>query len=166
VSRFAIALGSNQGDRVWYLRQAVDELRGLGTINAISALYETAPVGGPEQDAYLNAVVLLDANIAPEGLLEELQQIETRYGRVRTVRWGPRTLDLDIVASDGAQIDTPTLQVPHPRAAERLFVIQPLCDVWPQALVGEGLTASAARDRAVGQELAQVATDWVDTTDL
>lgn len=160
MTRYAIALGSNQGGRVDRLRQAVAELEGLGTIEAISGLYETEPVGGPAQDPFLNAVVLLDTDLAPAKLLATLQQIETANDRVRTVRWGPRTLDLDIVAVDDQVIDTPDLQVPHPRAAERLFVLQPLCDVWPEAMVGDGLTAAEALSAVSGQVADLVAADW------
>ncbi|HEU4916150.1 MAG TPA: 2-amino-4-hydroxy-6-hydroxymethyldihydropteridine diphosphokinase [Acidimicrobiia bacterium] len=160
MTRYAIALGSNQGGRVDRLRQAVAELEGLGTIEAISGLYETEPVGGPAQDPFLNAVVLLDTDLAPAKLLATLQQIETANDRVRTVRWGPRTLDLDIVAVGDQVIDTPDLQVPHPRAAERLFVLQPLCDVWPEAMVGDGLTAAEALSAVSGQVADLVAADW------
>jgi 2-amino-4-hydroxy-6-hydroxymethyldihydropteridine diphosphokinase len=160
MTRYAVALGSNQGDRMSHMRQAVDEMKGLGTIEAVSALYETAPVGGPDQDPYLNAIVVLDAAISPDGLLAALQDIESRHERTRTVRWGPRTLDLDIVTSDGPPIDTPTLDLPHPRAPERLFVLQPLCDVWPDAPVGDGLTALAAKDRVEDQVVKLVATTW------
>lgn len=162
MTRYAVALGSNQGDRMDHMRRAVDELRLLGTIEAISALYETDPVGGPDQDPYLNAVVLLDAPMTPEDLLAALHEVETRHERARTVRWGPRTLDLDIVTSEGPPIDTPGLRMPHPRAAERLFVLQPLCDVWPEAKVGDGLTASAATERIEDQAVELVASVWAE----
>jgi 2-amino-4-hydroxy-6-hydroxymethyldihydropteridine diphosphokinase len=160
MTRYAVALGSNQGDRMEHLRLAVDELGGLGVIEAVSPLYETAPIGGPDQDPYLNALVMLAAEVAPEKLLTALQQIEARHNRLRTVRWGPRTLDLDIVTSDGPVVDTPTLQVPHPRATERLFVLQPLCDVWPEAPLGNGLTALEARKDVADQEVKLVASTW------
>lgn len=160
MTRFAVALGSNQGSRIDHMRQAVTELRALGTIEGISGLYETEPVGGPDQDPFLNAVVLLDADLPPARLLESLQRIETAHDRVRTVRWGPRTLDLDIVAVDDQPMDTPDLQVPHPRAAERLFVLQPLCDVWPEAMVRDGLTAAEALASVSGQKVDLVAADW------
>jgi 2-amino-4-hydroxy-6-hydroxymethyldihydropteridine diphosphokinase len=163
MTRYAVALGSNQGDRMEHLRQAVDELSGLGVIEAVSALYETAPIGGPDQDPYLNAVVVLEADTAPEELLTALQQIEAVHDRVRTVRWGPRTLDLDIVTSDGPAMETPTLQVPHPRATERLFVLQPLSDVWPDAPISHGLTAATAMKDVADQEVTMVAAEWADS---
>ena len=86
MTRYAVALGSNLGERMDHLRRSVDELRELGTVAAISGLYETQPVGGPDQGAYLNAVVLLDTDLAPDELLDSLQEIEARHGRVRTVR--------------------------------------------------------------------------------
>jgi 2-amino-4-hydroxy-6-hydroxymethyldihydropteridine diphosphokinase len=159
---YAVALGSNQGARLDHLRQAIDEMSELGTVRRISSLYETAPVGGPSQAPYLNAVVLLQTLLSGEALLTALQQIEASHDRVREVRWGPRTLDLDIVATDDGPIEAPGLLVPHPRAAERLFVLEPLCDVWPEALVGEELTAEQARREVTDQEVERVATDWAD----
>jgi 2-amino-4-hydroxy-6-hydroxymethyldihydropteridine diphosphokinase len=161
MTRFAVALGSNLGDRVDHLRQAVIELGELGTIEAISGLYETGAVGGPEQGPYLNAVVLIDTDLPAGDLLLLLQQIEEAHERVRTVRWGPRTLDLDIVAAE-EPIDTPDLVVPHPRAAERLFVLQPLCDVWPEAEVGQGLNALEARGQVEGQAVELLGQEWAD----
>ncbi|MGH8947391.1 MAG: 2-amino-4-hydroxy-6-hydroxymethyldihydropteridine diphosphokinase, partial [Acidimicrobiia bacterium] len=131
MTRFAIALGSNEGARLDHMRHAVGELRDLGTIEAISGLYETEPVGGPAQDPYLNAVAILDTTSEPHELLVGLHRIEAGHGRVRDIHWGPRTLDLDIVASDGGSIRAPDLEIPHPRAAERRFVLEPLCEVWP-----------------------------------
>jgi 2-amino-4-hydroxy-6-hydroxymethyldihydropteridine diphosphokinase len=161
MTRFAVALGSNLGDRVDHLRRAATELGELGTVEAISGLYETGAVGGPDQGPYLNAVVLLDTDLTAGELLVSLQEMEGAHERVRTVRWGPRTLDLDIVAAD-EPIDTPDLVVPHPRAAERLFVLQPLCDVWPEAKVGEGLNASEARGQVEGQDVELLALEWAE----
>jgi 2-amino-4-hydroxy-6-hydroxymethyldihydropteridine diphosphokinase len=162
MTRFAIALGSNEGARLDHLRRAVAEIRRAGAIVAVSPLYETAPIGGPAQDPYLNAVVLVDSWLAPSDLLSLLQEIETAHGRVRQVRWGPRTLDLDIVAMDEGPVDTPELQVPHPRAVERRFVIEPLCQVWPDVLVGDTVSAAAAQELVQDQEVVLVATHWLE----
>jgi 2-amino-4-hydroxy-6-hydroxymethyldihydropteridine diphosphokinase len=162
MTRFAIALGSNQGARLDHLRRAVAELRRAGAIVAVSPLYETAPIGGPSQDHYLNAVILLDSSLPPSDLLGLLQEIETAHGRVREVSWGPRTLDLDIVAMDEGPVDSPELQIPHPRAAERRFVIEPLCQVWPDVLVGEAVSAATAKELVQDQEVVLVATDWLE----
>jgi 2-amino-4-hydroxy-6-hydroxymethyldihydropteridine diphosphokinase len=162
MTRFAIALGSNMGDRQWHLRSAVKELSDLAAVLAVSGLYETAPIGGPEQDPFLNAVVAIETDLDPLVLLAKLQAIEAGHDRQRAERWGPRTLDLDIVASDGPAIDLVDLTVPHPRAAERRFVIEPLADVWPNAPVGDHVTAAEALDSLLGQEMDLLNTDWVD----
>jgi 2-amino-4-hydroxy-6-hydroxymethyldihydropteridine diphosphokinase len=143
-----------------HMRRAVEELREVGTIESISGLYETEPVGGPAQESFLNAVVLLETDLPAQQLLAALQEIETAHGRVRTERWGPRTLDLDIVAVDEEPIVSPDLEVPHPRAAERRFVLEPLSQVWPEAIVGEGLTAAEAVGLLRGQRIELIATTW------
>ena len=156
MTRFAIALGSNVGARLDHLRGALAALERLGSVDAVSGVYETEPVGGPAQDPYLNAVAVLDTTSEPHDLLEALHRIEADHGRVRDVHWGPRTLDLDIVASDGGPVRDPELEIPHPRAAERRFVLDPLCEVWPEAIVAEGLTAATARPLVSDQEVARL----------
>lgn len=162
MTRFAIALGSNEGARLEHLRRAVAELEDLGSVEAVSGVYETDPVGGPAQDPFLNAVAVLDTVSKPQDLLVSLHQIEAAHDRAREVHWGPRTLDLDIVSSDGAPVRMPDLEIPHPRAAERRFVLEPLCDVWPEALVGAGLTAAAARALVSDQGVALLAESWLE----
>jgi dihydroneopterin aldolase/2-amino-4-hydroxy-6-hydroxymethyldihydropteridine diphosphokinase len=133
----ALALGSNVGDRLAHLQAAVDLL----APQAVSAVYETAPVGGPEQGPYLNAVVLVPP-APPLRLLRQAQAIEQARDRVREVRWGPRTLDVDLLDVGGLRFDTPVLTLPHPRAAERAFVLIPWLDVAPEAIVpGTGRVA-------------------------
>jgi 2-amino-4-hydroxy-6-hydroxymethyldihydropteridine diphosphokinase len=166
MTRFAIALGSNVGARLDHLRRAVAELDRLGSVDAVSGVYETEPVGGPAQDPYLNAVAVLDTTSGPHDLLKALHGIEDGHGRVREVRWGPRTLDLDIVASDGGPVRDPDLEIPHPRAAERRFVLEPLCEVWPEAIMAEGLTAATARTLVSDQEVSRLAAVlWEDEPD-
>jgi len=162
MTRFAIALGSNEGARLDHLRGAVAELERLGSVEGVSGLYETEPVGGPAQDPYLNAVAVLDTAAEPQDLLAGLHRIEAAHERARDVRWGPRTLDLDIVASDGDPVRAPDLEIPHPRAAERRFVLEPLCDVWPEAMVAEGLTASAALALVSDQEVVLSSARWLE----
>lgn len=161
MTRYAIGLGSNVGERLAHLRHAVAELRSVGDLTAISPIYETAPVGGPSQPPFLNAVAVLETRMQPSALLRELQAIEARAGRVRAERWGPRTLDLDIVASDADLVDEPDLQIPHPRAVERLFVLEPLASVWPDADLG-GVSAVAARNRLDSQDVDELIGSWVD----
>jgi 2-amino-4-hydroxy-6-hydroxymethyldihydropteridine diphosphokinase len=132
--RAFLALGSNLGDRRANLRQAVAS---LPDVVAVSSVYETDPVGGPEgQGAYLNLVVELDTALTPRGLLEVAQRAEAAARRVRTERWGPRTLDVDVLLVGDLVIDEPDLQVPHPRMWERAFVLVPLADLAPD-LVAE-----------------------------
>ena len=122
-----LSLGSNLGDRMVYLRLAVELLEPY----AVSPVYETTPVGGPsDQQDYLNAVVLVDVDAA--GAWERAQIAEQRARRAREVRWGPRTLDVDVVWADGQAAG---LLLPHPRAAERAFVLAPWADVQPDAVL-------------------------------
>jgi 2-amino-4-hydroxy-6-hydroxymethyldihydropteridine diphosphokinase len=152
-SRAVLALGSNQGDRLATLQGAVDALSGAAglTVLAVSPVYETDPVGGPEQPDYLNAVVLVQTDLDPRALLERSLAVEAAFGRVRDLRWGPRTLDVDLVAVGDLRVDEPDLVVPHPRAAERAFVLVPWLDVDQDAeLPGRGRVGDllAAVDRS------------------
>lgn len=130
-----LALGSNLGDSAAILQGAVDLLAASLTVRAVSTVYQTDPVGGPEQDPYLNAVVLVETTLDPEALLALTSSVENAFERVRGVRWGPRTLDVDIVAYEGLVQDSPDLTLPHPRAHERAFVLIPWADVDPDAAV-------------------------------
>jgi 2-amino-4-hydroxy-6-hydroxymethyldihydropteridine diphosphokinase len=141
--RAFLGLGSNLGDRVGYLCDAVDTLRAVD-LRAVSPVYETEPVGGPGgQDAYLNLVAELATARAPHDLLGVCHRLEAAAGRVRDERWGPRTLDVDVLWIDGVIVDEPDLQVPHPRMWERRFVLAPLRDLAPD-LVDEGTLEAAA----------------------
>ena len=126
-----VALGSNLGDRLQNLRFGV---RNLAGVTAISGVYETEPVGGPEQGAYLNLVAQIETDEHPFELLETCLAIEAGAGRERTVRWGARTLDLDVLLWGDATIESEQLTVPHPRMWERRFVLQPLSDLAPELL--------------------------------
>ena len=137
----ALALGSNLGDRQDILQGAVDAIVGLPgvRVTAVSPVYETVPVGGPAQPDYLNAVVLADAALPAHELLDRLHEIEAAFDRVRLVRWGPRTLDIDIITFGRDRSDDPELTLPHPRAHERAFVLAPWHDADPDAaLPGRG----------------------------
>lgn len=129
VHRAYIALGSNLGDREAFLRLGV---AGLGNVTAMSQVYETDPVGGPdEQGPFLNMVVEVETSLDPFALLRRCQRIEAEAMRQRVVRWGPRTLDVDIVLFDDLTMSSDDLSIPHPRFAERRFVLQPLADIAP-----------------------------------
>jgi len=131
--RAYLGLGSNLGDRLGYLQQAVDGVAAAPGIDvvAVSPVYETAPVGGPPQPAYLNAVVAVETRQSPRQLLEVAQRLESAAGRIRGERWGPRTLDIDVLLVGDEEVDEPDLVVPHPRLAERAFVLVPLADLVP-----------------------------------
>ena len=128
-----LALGSNLGERLAHLQLAVDALTRVSgvRVTAVSRVYETVPVGGPPQDAYLNAVVAIEADLDPRELLERCQEIEALAARERAERWGPRTLDVDILLVDGIRFESADLTIPHPRMWERGFVLAPLRDVAP-----------------------------------
>ena len=130
--RVLLGLGSNLGDRAALLRTAV---AGLGDeVEAVSDVYETDPVGGPDQGPFLNLVVLLRTARPARDLLALGQRLEAEADRVREVRWGPRTLDVDVLWIEGEQVDEPDLVVPHPRMVERAFVMVPLADVAPDVV--------------------------------
>lgn len=125
--RAIVALGSNLGDRAAYLRFGLDQ---LSTVIAQSQVFETDPVGGPDnQGSYLNMVAVIDTDLDPFALLRRLLQIEAEADRVRIERWGPRTLDMDLLFYDDYVIQSEELTVPHPRFAERRFVLEPLSEV-------------------------------------
>ncbi len=131
-----VGLGSNLGDRERTLRQALrllDQLDGI-QVAAVSSFHETEPVGGPPgQPRFLNAAAWLRVDIAPEALLDHLMSVEAALGRERRERWGPRTLDLDLLLYDDKAITTSRLIVPHPRMHEREFVLAPLAEIAPRA---------------------------------
>jgi 2-amino-4-hydroxy-6-hydroxymethyldihydropteridine diphosphokinase len=132
-----LALGSNLGDRLDIIQGAVNEVASLGGVSviAVSPVYETAPVGGPAQPDYLNAVLSARTTLQPYDLLAQLRDIEAAFDRVRVVRWGPRTLDIDIITFDRVSCGDPELTLPHPRAHERAFVLAPWHDMDPDAVL-------------------------------
>ncbi len=158
--RYAVALGSNLGNRLGHLQAAVGGLASIGEVSAISGLYESDPVGGPDQDPYLNAVVILDTEMSAAELLGALQELEGAAGRKRTVKWGPRTLDLDILTSDGPAVRTSELVIPHKASAQRRFVLEPLAEVWPDATVAGGVPASTALSEVREQGVDLLARRW------
>ena len=141
VRRAFLGLGSNLGDRVRYLRDAVDTLRAVGLVG-VSPVYETAPVGGPEQGPYLNLVVELHTDRSAHELLGVCRRLEAAAGRIRDERWGPRTLDVDVLWVEGTTIDDADLVVPHPRLWERRFVVAPLHDLAPDVADDRALAGS------------------------
>jgi 2-amino-4-hydroxy-6-hydroxymethyldihydropteridine diphosphokinase len=126
-----IALGTNLGDRHSNLRAALRSLPTAVTVTEESPVYETPPWGYEDQPAFLNMVVKAETSLEPKPLLTYLKQIETELGREKSVRWGPRLIDLDILFYDDRVIHTPPLVIPHPRLHERAFVLVPLADIAP-----------------------------------
>ena len=147
MTRAVLAVGSNLGDRMGHLQGAIDALAERVDVVAVSGVYETAPVGGPDQDDFLNAVAIVETALTPFDLLALCQRVEADHDRVREVRWGPRTLDVDIIAMEGEALDDADLTLPHPRAHERAFVCVPWLDVDPGATLPQGPIASLALDR-------------------
>ncbi|HEX6844259.1 MAG TPA: 2-amino-4-hydroxy-6-hydroxymethyldihydropteridine diphosphokinase [Actinomycetota bacterium] len=135
-----LGLGANLGDRLAALQRAVDLLaeEGVRTV-ASSRVWETAPVGGPKgQPRYLNAVVLAETTLSPEEVLAAAHRVEDALDRVRVVRWGPRTIDVDVLLYDDLVRDDPDLTIPHPRMTQRAFVIMPLLEVDPDPVLPDG----------------------------
>ena len=136
MARVFIGLGSNQGDRKALLTDALKSLEAQDGITVVnqSLVYETSPVGGPEQSDYLNQVIEIETIYSPNDLLALLKETENKYGRTRAIKNGPRTLDCDILLYDDICISNEELTIPHPRMHERLFVIKPLADIAPNVV--------------------------------
>ena len=150
LTRAFLGLGSNLGDRWQHLRDAVAGLESVGLVG-VSPVYETDPVGGPSgQGAYLNLVAQLDTPLSARELLGVCRRLEAAAGRVRTERWGPRTLDVDVLWIDGVTVDEPDLVVPHPRMFERAFVLMPLRDLAPDLIPDGWVDPSEDDVRVVG----------------
>ncbi len=153
--RAFLGLGSNLGDRWAHLRRAVDQLRAgsRSPVTAVSHVYETEPIGGPPgQGPYLNLVVQLA--VAPDAdpfrLLDECHRLEASAGRVRSVHWGPRSLDADVIWVDGVVLETVDLTIPHPRWRERRFVLAPLHELAPDLADDDDVAAAGGEVVAVG----------------
>ncbi len=140
MTRAFLSLGSNLGDRRQFLAEAVGSLG--DAVVAVSPVYETDPVGGPDQGRFLNLIVQLETELSARDLLAVCHRLESAAQRVRMQRWGPRTLDVDIIWIDGVTVDEPDLVIPHPRWSERTFVLAPLADLAPE-LVDDDVFARA-----------------------
>ena len=145
--RAFLGMGSNVGDRERHLVDAVESLAG---VVAVSPLYETEPVGGPAQGAFLNVVVELDTALTPRQLLGVAHRLEAAAGRVRGERWGPRTLDVDVLLVGDLVVDEPDLMVPHPRMWQRRFVLAPLADLAPELVPDQLLSTAEGRVSVIG----------------
>lgn len=148
MTRALLGLGSNLGDQWTLLREAVSSLVG---VTAVSPVYRSEPMGGPGgQQPYLNLVVEIETDLTPRELLGVCHRLEAAANRVRTERWGPRTLDVDILWMQGVEVSEPDLQVPHPRMRERRFVMAPLADIAPDVAGPDWDDRAAGRVERVG----------------
>lgn len=147
-----LGIGSNVGERRDFVRSAVEALRTEVTVEATSSLYETAPVGGPPQRSFVNAVVRIITDLEPRALLGVCKSIEEKIGREKDlVRWGPRVIDIDILMYDDLKMSEPDLEIPHPRMNERRFVLVPLLEIDPSATDPWGTSLSDYDERAEGE---------------
>ena len=156
MTRAAIGLGSNMGDRRAHLDSARLALGRLGTEVAASSIYETAPVGPVEQDPFLNAVVVIETDRAPAHLMAALFEIEQRDGRLRDLKWGPRTLDLDLLLFGSEDVTLPGLRVPHEELANRRFALEPLVEALPNAAFPDGRPLVDCLEAVSDQDVARL----------
>ena len=152
---YFLGLGSNLGDRLQRLVSALTALAAGSEPIAVSSIYETEPIGGPEQDDYLNLVCVLRAEKKPLEMLEFTKAIEANLGREAGPRWGPRPIDIDILSAGLLRLHTPELEIPHPRLAERLFVCRPLAELQPE-FKPPGMAVTVAHLAAALQQSAVV----------
>lgn len=129
----------------------------MGRLVAVSSLYETAPVGGPDQEPYLNAVAVIETGTGPRRLLAWCLAVEQERGRKRRIRWGPRTLDLDVLLHDAGPVEEKGLTVPHSRLLERRFALEPLVEAWPEATLPDGRELAGLLQGVADQEVRIVA---------
>jgi 2-amino-4-hydroxy-6-hydroxymethyldihydropteridine diphosphokinase len=153
--RYHLSLGSNMGDRRAFLRTAVEGIRRLGRVTAESSVYETVPVGFADQPNFLNMAVELETELVPTELMRHLKEIEAGVGNKATVRHGPRQIDIDILLWSGGGVIWPDLEIPHPRLMERGFMLIPLAEIAPNAVLPTGITVAEAAAR-VGSEGVQL----------
>jgi 2-amino-4-hydroxy-6-hydroxymethyldihydropteridine diphosphokinase len=157
-SRVFLGLGANIGDRRRALDAALQALAGDGRVRVTrrSSLYETAPVGMVDQPWFLNVVVEIATPLSPEALLDLAQQVERDLGRTREIRWGPRTVDIDILLFGDRVMATPRLTIPHPEMSRRRFVVEPLVEIAPELRLPDGRRVRDLLEDLTGQEVRRV----------
>lgn len=154
--RAVVGLGTNLGDRVANLVDAVERIRALGRVVATSGVYETAPQGMVDQEPFYNAVVVVETELDPVKVVDRLLGIEREMGRVRGPRWGPRLIDLDLILYGDRSICTASVEVPHPRYRQRRFVLEPLVEVWPDARDPDGTPVADMLEAVSGQAVTPI----------
>jgi 2-amino-4-hydroxy-6-hydroxymethyldihydropteridine diphosphokinase len=159
MARALLSLGSNLGDREATLHAALHELEASGEVRVIrrSSLYATAPVGTTDQPEFYNLVVEVETLLPPEVLLDRCQAVEAQLGRVRGERWGPRTVDVDILLYDRQTVSTERLIVPHPEMLRRRFVLEPLLEIAPDAVLPDGSPIAPHLPPLAGQSVRRLA---------
>ena len=159
--RSFLGLGSNLGDRLGHLQAGVSSLAGADGVEvvAVSSVYRTEPVGGPEQPEFLNAVVAVSTTLEPRELLALAKRIEGERDRLRKERWGPRTLDVDILLYGDINMNKPGLEIPHPRLVERRFALEPLLEVEPGAVLPDGTPLVDLLERLADDSRVQLDTE-------
>jgi len=135
MAKVVIAVGSNKGDRLTFINEALKRIDKLGYISNVASLYKTSAYGVMNQADFYNSVIILNTEIGPKELLSELKNIEKRVGRTENIRWGPREIDLDIIFYNQTQINIKELTIPHPDFHNRIFVLQPLVEIEPELSV-------------------------------
>lgn len=155
-----LGIGSNIGDKRAYIQAAIEKISLAAGIKLlrVASLYETAPWGKEDQDWFLNTVAEIDTDLTPQMLLQELFKIEQELGRIRNIRWGPRTIDLDLLLYGEETIDSAELQVPHPRMAERAFVLVPLWELCPDKILPQGSLKDLAARYFPGSDIRKLTT--------
>ena len=154
--RTVVGLGTNLGDRVANLVDALERIRALGRVVATSGVYETAPQGMVDQEPFYNAVVVVETELDPVKVVDRLLGIEREMGRVRGPRWGPRLIDLDLILYGDRSICTASVEVPHPRYRQRRFVLEPLVEVWPDARDPDGTPVADMLEAVSGQAVTPI----------
>lgn len=156
MTRAAVGLGSNVGDRLEYLRTGVAGLATVADIVARSSVYETEPIGNVDQGPFLNAVVVCETVLTAPALLAHMHLLETEAGRQRIEKWGPRTLDLDLLLFGDSALAEDGVALPHPRMTERRFVLEPLVEAWPGAVMPDGRRVVDFLDAVADQEVTKL----------
>ena len=153
-----MSLGSNLGDRYGYLRQAIEKLNAHPEIRVVqeSSVYETDPVGFEDQPIFLNSAIAVETSLLPRDLLQVTCGIESDLGRVRTFRWGPRVIDIDILYYEGANEESQELTIPHPRIPDRAFVLAPFAEIAPDLELPDGRRVEAIFAALPEEETAKV----------
>lgn len=154
-----LGLGSNLGDKEANIHGALDRLSHSPDIRVerVSSLYESAPIGRVDQPNFINAAAVIETDLSPAHLLHALQVIEREMGRVHTIQWGPRVIDIDILLYDDAAIETPELSIPHPHMTERAFVMVPLAEVAPDLKLPDGRTPQEDLKKLSNQQVRRIA---------